>query len=597
MFYNILRYRQLEHNQLAHRTPLPPKPTYDYIVVGSGSAGAIVSCRLSEWGSDVLLLEAGGGTDALYDDTPILGLYFLGQHYQSYRFFQVEPQPYTGQSYFGGEYQIHSNVLGGGSTVNGMVYNRGNRKFFDTLSTKYGAIGWDYASVLPVFKLMENNTDPRVSDEYHGRQGPVGVSTAIKQIPLYEKQAQAAREWGHQSNDFNGHNQTGFTVAQSTIARGLRSSTLNAYLKSGLCPRLTIVTGAQVSKILIDHDDDDGDNNNGIPRANGVTFIKYNHTYHVWAKREIIVSAGPILSPQLLMLSGIGPVDHLNDKGITRIYVDLPGVGSNYRDHVNVVLEFPVHNYQPGLINPSSLTLDTDNLGQSPYTLFYLSTRNNPDRDDYPDVYLFSEIALNGTQPPVSAYKPSDIQSPLYQQFVDYIGELESNEFFQVRTTLVRAMSSGTVRLNTSRIEDQPLIDPRFLTAEIDRLRLREAVVETFRFVETTSFGQYVRLPRVPMPPCQYCPDGRPVYQCLSYIDCLIREWAANQFHPMGTCRMGDPSHRDTVVDPRLRVKGIRGLRIVDSSVYPEIVNANPNAAAMLVGEMGARFIREDNAN
>ncbi|XP_054154847.1 oxygen-dependent choline dehydrogenase-like [Oppia nitens] len=576
LLYNIISQRQHRHNQLAYRTPLPPKPRYDYIVVGSGSAGAIVSCRLSQWGWDVLLLEAGGPSDALLEDIPALGLPYQSLHKQNYWSYRQSVQKYTSRSLeiIGRHFEPKGRVLGGSSTVNYMAYNRGNRKYYDMIASKYGAIGWDYASVLPVFKLMENNTDPRVMDEYHGRQGPVRVSTPSEPLPIYLKQAQAAREWGLDLTDVNGPNQTGFSFSQSTSSDGgLRSSTLNAYLLSGLCPQLTIVTGAQVSKVLIKRNPTD----NQPPRAQGVEFIKSNRTYSVWTKREVIVSAGTIVSPQLLMLSGIGPAGHLQDTGlgIREVYADLPGVGQNYCNHLAVSLDFPIR--QPGMVGPwptwSNLTqlYDTTVLGRGPlarqqYSLMYWSSTSGGDggvdTDDYPDIYVIS---------------------------------LTSNR--QARAMLaspVRPVSCGIVRLNSSRIEDQPVIDPQFLSAKIDRLRIREAIIRTFRFVETTSFSQYVSIPSQPLKNCQYCPTG-PVYQCLSYIDCLIREWAGTHVHPVGTCRMGDPGRRDTVVDPRLRVKGIRGLRVCDASVYPEIINANTNAGAMLAGEMGARFIHEDN--
>ncbi|XP_054155696.1 oxygen-dependent choline dehydrogenase-like [Oppia nitens] len=632
MVYTIIWQRQQRHNYMANRTPVPTKQSYDYIVVGGGSAGAIVACRLSQWfdqsfnstlTSNVLLLESGGAPDALFDDIPALGLPYMSLHTSSYRFVTIEPQKHVGHSYpnNGREVEVWGRVLGGSSTVNGMGYNRGNRKYYDSIVEKYGAIGWDYSSVLPVFKLMENNTDPRVSDDYHGRDGPVGVSTPELLDPIFLKQSQIVQsEWGLQLIDINGSNQSGFAIGQFTYAQGIRSSTNSAYLENTkLCPNLTIVTGALVSKVIIDDNKttttttttnaDDGIGSSRW-RALGVEFSKQNQTFRVMANKEVILSAGPISSPQILMLSGVGPVKHLNDMSINKVYSDLP-VGDNYCNHIVVRLDFPI--LLPSLVQPV-LSIDNSTqliestlwgqgaMAQTLSTITYLSSKHNPD-PNYPDINLLTKANSKSTTRPSmqSSYMPKQYMSnhtsiELHRQLANYSAELQSlsGDYLTIFAGLMRPKSCGTIRLKTLNISDQPIIDSQFLSNPIDKYRLREAIQEAFRLVETTSFSEYVQISRLPVPPCSYCPSG-PVYQCISYLDCLIYNWAYNQYHPVGTCRMGDQNRSDTVVDPRLRVIGVRGLRVVDSSVYPDIMNGNTAAAALLAGEMGARLIHEDN--
>ncbi|XP_054167318.1 4-pyridoxate dehydrogenase-like [Oppia nitens] len=306
------------------------------------------------------------------------------------------------------------------------------------------------------------------------------------------------------------------------------------------------------------------------------------------------------------MLSGVGPKQHLKNKGIGHVFGNIP-VGNNYCDQVSVNIDFRLT--QPNLAEPM---FSLDNISQlyqvtvqgkglmseKPNTMMYWSTKYNNDTT-YPDIYMYLTVNRKGSEPAISSNAMANSKT-LERQIKRYSRQMISNNYVSLGTGLVRPVSCGTIRLNTSSINDQPLIDPNFLANPSDRLRLREAIADTFHFVETTSFGRYVRPSILPMPPCQYCPDV-PIYRCNTYIDCLIDNWAGAEIHPVGSCRMGDPHRTDTVVDPRLRVKaglskgGVHRLRVVDASIYPEIINANTNAAAMLAGEMGAQFIHKDN--
>ncbi|CAG2165107.1 unnamed protein product [Oppiella nova] len=267
------------------RTPLPTKASYDYVVVGAGSAGAIVACRLAQKGKDVILLEAGGAQDAYSHDHP--GVYAQTVLLDGPAFWPYYLVPHSrvgkGSPLF--RASLKGRVLGGSSTVNFLMYNRGNRKDYDNFVTQYGATGWGYNDVLPLFKLTENNTDPNVSDIYHGRNGPIGVSTASMISPIDKIFLETLSAQGIPYNDVNGPIQAGIMTVQSTINRGLRASTATGYLESNICPTVTIVTKATVNKVLISWDTD------GKPIAYGVQFIKNLITYTVLANREVILSA------------------------------------------------------------------------------------------------------------------------------------------------------------------------------------------------------------------------------------------------------------------------------------------------------------------
>ncbi|CAG2165109.1 unnamed protein product [Oppiella nova] len=569
MTFTIIWLREQQHNYYAYRTPLPTKASYDYVVVGAGSAGAIVACRLAQKGKDVLLLEAGGAQNSLTDDHPGYYLQNFVLSGPSFWPYSVVPQNVgKGSPVFLGS--IKGRVLGGSSTKNFMMYNRGNRKDYDNFVTQYGATGWGYNDVMPLFKLTENNTDPNVSGIYHGRNGPIGVSSVSNVSPIDKIFLETLSTQGFSYTDVNGPIQAGIMLLQSTVNRGLRASTATGYLESNICPTVTIVTKATVSKVLISWDTD------GKPIAYGVQFIKNLITYTVLANREVILSAG---SPQILMLSGVGPKDHLTSKGIAPIYADLP-VGSTYCDHLTLIM--PVFLRQDGLdppfpqLIPNQLyeddVLGAGPLSQAPIPIHYYSTSVNPDKD-YPD---------------------SNIDIGLQVKWLTYLLTVLTMDTYVFLPALVRPKSTGTVRLNSTSIYDIPLIDPKFLDNPIDKLAFMEVVSDTYRFVETSKFSQYAYVNPQPIPGCKYCDKG-PVYKCTQYIKCQIEQMGYSYYHPVGSCKMGDPSRPDTVVDPRLRVKGVKHLRVVDSSIYPTIINANTNAAAMLAGEKGAILISQDN--
>ncbi|CAG2177383.1 unnamed protein product, partial [Oppiella nova] len=527
MTFTIIWLRQQQHDYYAYRTPLPTKASYDYVVVGAGSAGAIVACRLAQKGKDVLLLEAGGAQNSLTDDHPGYYLQNFVLSGPSFWPYSVVPQNVgKGSPVFLGS--IKGRVLGGSSTKNFMMYNRGNRKDYDNFVTQYGATGWGYNDVMPLFKLTENNTDPNVSGIYHGRNGPIGVSSVSNVSPIDKIFLETLSTQGFSYTDVNGPTQAGIMLLQSTINRGLRASTATGYLESNICPTVTIVTKATVNKVLISWDTDGKPIAYGVqfiknlitytvlanrePIAYGVQFIKNLITYTVLANREVILSAGPIGSPQILMLSGVGPKDHLTSKEIAPIYADLP-VGSTYCDHLTLIM--PVFLRQAGLDPPFPQLI--------PNQL-------------YEDDVLAAGPKLN---------RQSNIDIGLQVEWLTYLLTVLTMDTYVFLPALVRPKSTGTVRLNSTSIYDIPLIDPKYLDNPIDKLAFMEVVSDTYRFVETSKFSQYAYVNPQPIPGCKYCDKG----------PCQIEQMGYSYYHPVGSCKMGDPSRPDTVVDPRLRVK------------------------------------------
>lgn len=524
----------------------------DYIIVGAGSAGAVLASRLSEDPTvKVAVIEAGGATDSLAHRIPA-GVALLsprkGKH--NWAFESVA------QSGLGGRrsYQPRGRGLGGTSAINGMVYIRGNRKDFDDWAMA-GNDGWDYESVLPYFKRAECND--RLGEPFHGQAGPLGVSdqrTDNRFAPVF---LQAAIEAGYKINaDFNGTDQDGVGSYQVTQRNGERSSSSVAYLGPDVRKRsnLRIISDAHVRRIHVA---------NG--RANGIEYEREGPR-SLMARREVIIAAGALQSPQLLMLSGIGDPTALQHLEIP-VVAALPGVGQNLQDHFGFSLKMLCSH--PDLFGLSLKGL----LRLIPHVNRWRTRRRGALTSNYSEVGGFFR-----TDPDLDV---PDVQLHLAMAMIEDHGRQTVRDHgFSISMCCLQPRSRGSVTLSSPDPMTPPMIDPRFLTDEADL----EILVKSFKMVQ--------HLMSQPAMKQLHVVEGYGPVSTDDDIRSLIRSKGDALYHPAGTCAMG--AGEGAVVDARLRVHGIRSLRVADVSIMPTIVAGNTNAGAIMIGEKAADMIKED---
>lgn len=524
---------------------------FDYVIVGGGSAGSVLAGRLSEDPSaTVCLLEAGGGGSSGFVNVPIGAVAMLPTRLNNWAF-ETVPQPgLNGRR----GYQPRGRMLGGSSGINAMIYARGHPSDYDHWAA-LGNRGWSFADVLPYFRLSERNE--RFDNEWHGRDGPLFVSDLRTHNPFHDRILEAARQTGLPvTDDFNGAEQEGVGIYQVTQKDGERWSAARAYLfpHMGKRANLHVETHAQVARILVE----DG-------RAVGVEAVKGKERRTVRARREVVLSAGALQSPQILMLSGIGPAVELKRYGIAPV-LDLPGVGRNLQDHPDFIFGY------------RSASLDTFGISLSGgwrmlrETLRYRRERRGAITSNFAEAGGFLK-----TRPDLDA---PDIQLHFIVSMVDdHARRLHLGHGFSCHVCLLRPRSRGTLTLASADPLAAPLIDPAFLMDPQDVEDMVAGFRLTRQLMEAPALAAWVRKDMVT---AEVRSDDD--------IRAVLRRRVDTVYHPVGTCRMGMDA--DAVVDPELRVRGIEGLRVVDASIMPTLIGGNTNAPVIMIAEKAVDMMR-----
>ncbi len=527
----------------------------DYIIVGAGSAGCVLANRLSADPTiEVVLLEAGGRDSSPFIHMPAgyRQLMISGAVDWGYR---TSPQKHCYDRSF---HWPRGKVLGGSSSINGMVYIRGHASDYDRWA-QLGNRGWSYAEVLPYFKRAESWEHGE--DEYHGGGGPLRTSRVKDFHPLALAWLEAGAQAGYQrTSDVNAASQEGFGPLDSTISEGRRYSTAYCYLRPALSrPNLKVITHALASRVLMQGG-----------RAVGVEYLRKGRTETLRADREVILAGGAINSPQLLQLSGIGDGDHLRALGLKTVH-DLKGVGRNLSDHVAAEI-------RQMCARPISLLNELRPLKIAKSLVRYMLTRKGPIA--HPGI---EAVAFVKSRPEIVA---PDLQYHFIMIMYGENGlELHKSHGYQPLVNVQRPESVGTVLINSSDPTKAPDIDPNYLAEPEDIRVLRDGVKIGREVLAQHAFDPY-RGPEL-SPGADVKTDAQ--------IDEYLRRNCHTQYHPVGTCKMGQDSMG--VVDASLKVHGLEGLRVVDASIMPTMVSANTNAATIMIAEKGSDMILDGNSS
>ncbi len=529
----------------------------DFVIVGAGSAGCAMAYRLSEAGASVLVIEHGGTDAGPFIQMPAALSYPMNMSRYDWGY-KSEPEPHLNNRQLACP---RGKVIGGSSSINGMVYVRGHARDFDTWA-EMGADGWSYADVLPYYKRMETWHDGGHGGDHtwRGTDGPLHVSRGPRENPLFKAFVDAGQQAGYEvTGDYNGEKQEGFGPMEQTVWKGRRWSAANAYLRPALKRQNCDIIRGLAARVIIESG-----------RATGVELIRAGKREVITARREVVLAASSINSPKLLMLSGVGPAAHLTEHGI-KVVADRPGVGANLQDHLELYI-------QQASIQPITLYKHWNLISKGMIGAQWLFTKTGLGASNQ-----FESAAFVRSKPGVEY---PDIQYHFLPMAVRYDGQAAAEGHgFQAHVGPMRSPSRGAVTLRSANAEDAPVIRFNYMSHEADWEDFRTCIRLTREIFGQQAFKPFAGKEIQP---------GAEV-QSDDELDAFIAEHAESAYHPCGTCRMGRADDKDAVVDPQGRVIGVDGLRVADSSIFPQITNGNLNAPSIMVGEkMSDHLLQKD---